>query len=74
MFGDRILDEIIYEDLNNSPGYDNHHGKKRPMMSANISALSIRLEEASGVAYEYESLTSAGMYLNGKLLLMLGEN
>ncbi len=43
-------------------------------MSANISALSHRLEEASGVAYEYEYLTSAGMYLNGKLLLMLGEN
>jgi hypothetical protein len=56
-FGDRFLDDIIYEDLNNSR--DEEVRKRRGLlMSANISALTHRIEEMEGQLYEYETLTS----------------
>ena len=71
---ERILDDIINEDMNTS--MDEEARKQRGLlMSANISALSHRLfQEHDGNLYEYETLGGHGFYLNGKVLLLLGEN
>ncbi|CDW86149.1 mbre tpr repeat protein [Stylonychia lemnae] len=69
---DGMVSEIMDEDLNNSN--DEEVRRKRQLLcSINISALTPCYQEGHEDIFEYETLSSSNLYINGKLLLIFSE-